>query len=68
MANVIENLRLEKGGAYQPIKIIHSGTVKAVNILRDLLVEDCRNSKKEFGYLSMVEHFHKLIIEKSNMV
>lgn len=62
--NVIEGLRKERAGAYQQIKVLLQSSPSATSILKDLLVEDTRNPKTEFGYLNFLTHIHKMVLSK----
>ena len=62
--NVVDHIRKEKGGAYQQVKIILSTSSQANSILRDLLVEDSKNPKKEFAYLQFLTHLHRMILTR----
>ena len=68
LRNVIESLRGEKGGAYQQVKVLFAGAAQTAQVIKDMLVEDCKNPKKEFAYLSFLTHLHRLIIEKSQSI
>lgn len=66
--NMIECLRLEKGGSYQQVKVIYAGTTQANLVLKELLIEDCKNPKKEFGYLTFLTHLHRLIMDRAQKI
>ncbi len=61
---VIDCLRKEKGGAYQQVKLLLPTSTEAKNVLRDMLTEDCKNSKKEFAYLTFLTHLHRMILSR----
>eukprot|EP01022_Parablepharisma_sp_SALTPOND_P004354 TRINITY_DN120146_c2_g1_i1.p1 TRINITY_DN120146_c2_g1~~TRINITY_DN120146_c2_g1_i1.p1 ORF type:complete len:682 (+),score=52.03 TRINITY_DN120146_c2_g1_i1:794-2839(+) len=64
--NIIECLRGEKGGAYQQIKVVPAGHPLERHIITDLLVEDCKNPKRDFSYLQFLTHVHRLVLGKFN--
>jgi len=64
LRNVIEGLRKERAGAYQQVKILLHSSPQAPLILKELLVEDSRNPKSEFSYLSFLAHLHKMVLNK----
>ena len=63
--NVIDNFRKERAGSYQQVKIVPHTSTQANVILKELLVEDCKNPKKEFSYLQFLTHLHRMILSKA---
>jgi len=63
--NCIDNFRKERFGAYQQVKIIPHTSTLAPIILREFLIEDCKNPKKEFSYLQFLTHLHRMILSKA---
>lgn len=61
--NVIENLRKERAGAYQQVKILLSTSVQTGMLLKELLVEDGRNPQNEFSYIQFLPHLHNAIFK-----
>ena len=62
--NVIDNLRKERGGAYQQVKVLLYSSAQANQILKELLIEDTRNPRAEFSYLNFLTHLHRMILNK----
>eukprot|EP00826_Nyctotherus_ovalis_P051792 TRINITY_DN6491_c0_g3_i18.p1 TRINITY_DN6491_c0_g3~~TRINITY_DN6491_c0_g3_i18.p1 ORF type:complete len:206 (-),score=26.23 TRINITY_DN6491_c0_g3_i18:137-754(-) len=63
---VVDCLRREKGGAYQQVKVVLAGTEIERYVVTSLLVEDCKNPKRDFSYLQFLNHMHRLVINKAN--
>eukprot|EP00826_Nyctotherus_ovalis_P006738 TRINITY_DN11624_c0_g3_i3.p1 TRINITY_DN11624_c0_g3~~TRINITY_DN11624_c0_g3_i3.p1 ORF type:complete len:399 (+),score=23.16 TRINITY_DN11624_c0_g3_i3:38-1234(+) len=61
--NVIENLRKERAGAYQQVKIVLSTSAQAGIVLKELLVEDGRDRQNEFSYIQFLPHLHRTIVK-----
>ena len=64
--NIIDCLRKEKGGAFQQVRIILVDSELEHKVITDLLVEDCKNPKRDFSYIQFLNHIHRLVINKSN--
>ncbi len=63
--NVIDHFRKERAGSYQQVKVVSFTSSQANFILKELLVEDCKNPKKEFSYLQFLTHLHRMILSKA---
>jgi protein transport protein SEC24 len=66
--NIIDHLRKERSGSYQQVKIVLASSTQAPHLLRELLVEDCKNPKKEFAYLQFLTHLHRMILNKASSI
>lgn len=68
LRNVIENLRKERGGAYQQVKVLLHTSSQTAAILRELLIEDCKNPQQEFSYVQLLSHLHRVVLTRLNSI
>eukprot|EP00826_Nyctotherus_ovalis_P044929 TRINITY_DN48_c0_g1_i10.p1 TRINITY_DN48_c0_g1~~TRINITY_DN48_c0_g1_i10.p1 ORF type:complete len:555 (-),score=206.36 TRINITY_DN48_c0_g1_i10:96-1760(-) len=66
--NVIDNLRKERGGAYQQVKVLVHTSSQTGAVLRELLVEDCKNPQHEFSYVHFLSHLHRMVLNRMQTI
>ena len=54
--NIIEQLRSENDGSYQPIQVILEGSIKHKRLKMYALFEDSCDKQREFNYLDFMNH------------
>jgi len=62
--NVIEHFRKEVSGAYQQVVIAPYSSLQAKFIIKNLMVEDSKNLKRELSYVQFLSYTHKMILAK----
>lgn len=61
MNQLVDQLRVEKGGAYQAVKVVLSADYMEKQMKVEILVEDSFSKDREFSYNDFLCHIHKLI-------
>jgi len=59
--NIIEQLRGENQGAYQPIKVVLEGSILHKQLKMYSMIEDTLNKNREFTYQDFLNHLHNII-------
>lgn len=62
--NIIEQLRSENDGSYQPVQVILEDSVKHKELKMYALIEDSADKNREFSYPAFINHLKNLISKK----
>jgi len=65
LSGLIEQIKAEKGGAYQPLQIIYADDPGERDVLAQVFVEDSGDVNKDFPYNDFLCMLHKMIRNKS---
>lgn len=58
--NIIEQLRSENDGSYQPIQVVLDGSIRHKELKMYSLIEDTMNKNKEFTYVEFLSQLHTM--------
>lgn len=59
--NIVEQLRSENDGSYQPLQVVLDGSVRHKELKLYALIEDTMNKNREFTYPDFLSHLHNII-------
>lgn len=61
ITNIIEQLRSENEGAFQPIKVVLEASTVYKQLKMYAMIEDTVNKNREFSYVDFLNHLHNII-------
>lgn len=59
--NIIDQIRSENGGAYQPIKVVIGSTISHKKLQMYAMTESTINKNREYSYQDFLNYLHNII-------